>query len=349
MLVGIHKDTYGKFCSFNEKYETILKFNGIETLRVEACQPDFWEIVQDMALLIYRWRHTDDNRQIALSILPILEREMGINCFPNLATCWHFDDKIVEYLLLKQHGFPAIPCWIFWNKKRALSWVNKAQFPLVFKLKGGAGANNVTLVHEKRQAKKLIKRMFADGIRSGHIPDKDAVRYKDASLYKKIHKMGGDLLRIFRGEDLEENWKVHKNYVLFQKFLPNNDFDTRITVIGDRAFAFRRFTRNNDFRASGSGSIDYDMGKINLEAVKLAFSASKKLKFQSMAYDIILDDQSKPKIIEISYTYMDYAVAKCTGYWDQDLNWHEGHFWPQYCQLQDALNLYELKQPDLDI
>jgi len=38
-------------------------------------------------------------------------------------------------------------------------------------------------------------------------------------------------------------------------------------------------------------------------------------------------------------------VHQCTGYWDKDLNWHEGHFWPQFCQLQDLLNMPELKQP----
>ena len=44
-----------------------------------------------------------------------------------------------------------------------------------------------------------------------------------------------------------------KDYVYFQKFLPNNKYDIRIVVIGDRAFGFIRYNRENDFRASGSG------------------------------------------------------------------------------------------------
>jgi len=348
MLVGIHKDTYGKFCGFLQKYEAILDYNGIDIVRLEACQSDFWHIVNKLDLFIYRWRQTDDNRQIAFSILPIIEKKLGIPCFPDLSTCWHFDDKVKEYLLLKQMGFPMIPCWIFWDKKRAFKWLKSAKMPVVFKLKGGAGANNVILVNSKNQAKKLIKIMFSDGIISGKIPDSGDVRYQDSSVYKKIHKLGGNILRSLKGEDISSDWQKHKNYVLFQKFLPNNDFDIRITVIGNRAFAFRRFTRKGDFRASGSGNIDYDIRKIKLDTIALAFSVSKKMGFQSMAYDIIFDDEMKPQIIEISYTFMDSAIYNCPGYWDSDFNWHEGHFWPQYCQLKDILKINDFKQPKLN-
>ena len=40
-------------------------------------------------------------------------------------------------------------------------------------------------------------------------------------------------------------------------------------------------------------------------------------------------------------------VHACPGYWDSGLNWHEGHFWPQYFHLMDALNSPDLKQMEL--
>lgn len=49
-----------------------------------------------------------------------------------------------------------------------------------------------------------------------------------------------------------------KKYVYFQDFIPGNDFDTRVTIIGDRAFGFTRNVRPGDFRASGSGNVGYD-------------------------------------------------------------------------------------------
>jgi glutathione synthase/RimK-type ligase-like ATP-grasp enzyme len=305
MLVGIQKDPDGKFCKFLKRYEDILDYNNVKHIKLDLNQQGFWKQVAKLDLFILRWRQTDDYRQIARTIIPIVEKEMGIKCFPDIATCWHYDDKVRQYYLLMQYGFPVVKSWIFWNRKKALKWLETVEFPIVFKLKGGAGSNNVVLV------------------------------------------LGGNILRKLRGEDISPYWHVHKNYVFFQKFLPNNPYDTRITVIGDRAFAFRRFNRDNDFRSSGSGRIDYGIEKIDEIFVKKAFEITHKMKFQSMAYDFLYDEYRQPRFCEISYTYDDWAVHACPGYWDSSLNWHEGHYWPQYFQLMDALNLPDLKQPEM--
>jgi len=81
-----------------------------------------------------------------------------------------------------------------------------------------------------------------------------------------------------------------------------------------------------------------------MELVKLGYQISKTMDFQVMAYDFIYDENKKPKLVEISYTYGDYPEFS-TGYWDPDLKWHEGSFWTQYLELVDALNMPELKQP----
>jgi glutathione synthase/RimK-type ligase-like ATP-grasp enzyme len=347
MRVGIHKDPYGKFSKFLEIYEEILAHNGIEHIRLEASEPDFWESVSELDLFIFRWRQVDDHHQLAKTIIPIIEKEMRIRCFPDMATCWHYDDKIRQFFLLRQRGFPIIESWIFWDKKMALKWLENATLPVVFKLKSGAGSNNVILVKNKNRARKLINRNFGRGIKSGRIPDSEDLRFKNFNPYKTIHRWGGNFLRILRDEDISPDWQKHKNYVLFQKFLPHNNFDTRITVIGRRAFAFRRFTRKDDFRASGSGMIDYDASNIDPRCMKIGFNISEEMHFQSMAYDFIYNEETEPEIAEISYNYVDTAIYNCKGYFDLNLKWHEGRFWPQYFQLVDALGLPDLKQPQL--
>ena len=72
-------------------------------------------------------------------------------------------------------------------------------------------------------------------------------------------------------------WDVHYRYALFQQWLPGNEFDTRITVIGNRAFGFRRFNRQGDFRASGSGNLDWDPVQVDPAFVQLAFRIAKRL------------------------------------------------------------------------
>jgi len=349
MLVGIHKSSYGRFRPFLKRYEDILDYNKIDHLRLDASEPQFWQQVSQLDLFIYNWISIDNERQIALTIIPIIEKIMGIDCYPNMDACWCYDDKIREYFLLKQKGFPIVESWVFWDKKLALEWIKTAELPVVFKLKSGAASSNVVLVKNKASARKLIRKMFGRGIKSRRIPLADSTGRKDFNLYKTIHRWGGNVLRKIRQEDISSHWKRHKNYVLFQRFLPNNDFDTRVTVIGDRAFAIRRFTRKNDFRASGSGKIDYDPHKIGMKCIEIAFEISKAMGFQSMAYDFLYDENGEPQFCEISYTYVDTVIYNCPGFFDSQLNWHQGHYWPQYFNLIDALKMPDLKQPTIDL
>ena len=90
------------------------------------------------------------------------------------------------------------------------------------------------------------------------------------------------------------------------------------------------------------------MTRIDPEFIKIAFAISSKLGFQSMAYDFIYGNNREPQFCEISYTYVDLLVYDCPGYWDSSLGWHEGHLWPEYMHLSDALGLPELKQPSME-
>lgn len=349
MKVGIYKQHLGGLHpAYLRRYEQILNFNGIECIWLEASRRDFWEKVSELDLFIYQWEHYDGPKQIAQAIIPIIEYEIKVPCFPNWETSWHFDDKIKQYYLLKQPGFPIIESYIFWEKDGAFRWLESAQMPVVFKLKGGAGSNNVILVRNESDAERLIKKMFGKGIKSGRISDKNSLQRRYSTPYRKLRHLGGDVLRRIRGHCEPLFWQIDKNYVLFQKFLPNNLFDTRVSIIGERAFAFRRFNRKNDFRASGSGNINYDKDEVDKRAIQIAFKISERLNFQSMSYDFLVNEKKELEICEISYTFVDYVVYDCPGFWDRDLSWHEGHFWPQYCQLLDALGLPNLKQPLLN-
>ena len=344
MLVGIHKSEFPDYqIKRNEIYKKILKHNNIDYLELHVDEPDFWEKVRKVNLFLFKYAHIDDHHQIVNAILPLIQKYLSINCFPNWDTCWHFDDKIKEYYLLKSMGFPVIDSWIFWEKESAQEWAENADYPVVFKLKKGAGSRNVILIKSKKEAYKIINRMFGKGILASHgFPNKGKVKHTDFESYLR-HKFDQYLLNKIRG--IEPGiWQVEKNYVLFQKFLPNNNFDTRVTVIGNRAFAMRRFVRNNDFRASGSGIWDLDKNNVDLRTVEIALKVSSEMKFQSMAYDFLFDEKGEPKICEMSWTFPDDAEK---GYWDNNLSWYDFNFIPPYFHLKDALQLDDFKHPEL--
>jgi glutathione synthase/RimK-type ligase-like ATP-grasp enzyme len=312
-------------------------FNDIRFVRVELGDPSFWDTVSKADLFVFRYGHYDTDHQKAQTLIPLLERQLQIKCFPNVTTCWHYDDKIRQYYLMRNAGFPMTDSYIFWERAQALAWLAAAPLPVVFKLKGGAGSNNVLLVRSRGQGERLIKTMFGRGMITNGVSDSAAVRFAHFNLYRELHHLAGNAYRAMRGEDVSEFWQRQKNYVLFQKFLPGNPHDTRVTIIGDRAFAFRRLVRTNDFRASGSGLIEYEPQQIDLRCVQIAFQVSKTMEFQSMAYDFLFNADGDPEFCEISYIFWDSAIFRCPGHWDENLNWHTGHTWPQFAILQDLL------------
>ena len=343
MKVGLFEVKSGKSNQYFDIYKKILDYNNIDYKTLDY-NLKFWEEVVDIDFYIHRYIGTDHDIYIANSILPVVENILKIPCYPNFNTYWCYEDKIKEYFLMETNKFPMVKSFIFFDKSEAINWVEKnKEFPIIFKLKSGAGSINVIKVNSLKNAKKLIKKMFNVGVKDQGIPSVNNIKYFNYRAIKKY--FGSKILTKLGLYNSWPVWQIHKNYVLFQEFMPNNEFDTRITTIGNRAFAFRRMNRKNDFRSSGSGIIDYDINYIDLNCVKIALEISKKMKFQSMAYDFLLDNNKKPVFCEISYTFNDKAIYNCRGYWDENLFFNEGNFWPQYFQIMDLLNFVELKQP----
>jgi len=181
------------------------------------------------------------------------------------------------------------------------------------------------------------------------MPGVTALRFKDEKLLRFIkHYVIIKLLKRLRLMKMSPLEISHRNYVYFQEFLPGNKFDTRVMVIGKKAFCARRFNRVDDFRASGSGFDDFSQEEIDKRCIKIAFEISGRLGFQTMSYDFLYDGNNQPLVSEMSYTSPDWTVWSSPGYWDENLQFHEGHFWPQYTILSDLLLLPSLKQPDME-
>ena len=345
MIVGIHTDLNNNFCKWIKRFELILHENSIQTVRLDVNQPDFWDKIKELDYFIFRFQNLDSHHQVARSILPVIEDQLKIPVFPNRKTWWCFDDKIREWFLLNSANFPFIKSWVFFTKSEAVNWLKSAQLPIVFKLKEGAGSRDVILVKTEKQAKNLINRMFYQGMISSEIKHGKRAKQKNETLKRYFKNLAKKIIGWYRKNYDPRFWQIQKNYVYFQKFLPNNEYDTRVTVIGDKALAFRRSNRKNDFRSSGSGLIEYDQSKIDIRFIKLAFEITNHFDFQVMTYDFLLDKDNNPQICEIGYTFLDEAVYNVPGYYNKNLEFTPGHHWPQEFILHDLLNISNLKIP----
>jgi glutathione synthase/RimK-type ligase-like ATP-grasp enzyme len=252
---------------------------------------------------------------------------------------------VAQFYLLQAIKAPIPRTWLFWNLDKALLWAHNAPYPIVFKLSVGAGSSNVTHVKSEADAISLIKRAFSRGFFPYRMNE-----YRRPILPRSLSEAKGFLRRFaeaLRYALLDDYpplhpvfWKPEYGYVYFQEYLPGNRFDTRVTTIGKRAFGFRRLNRPGDFRASGSGMIEYEREKIDIRCVEIAFRISVQCGFQTMAYDFLFRND-EPVIAEISYGYADRAVRNCPGYWDDALNWHDGPMWPEQAQVEDFIRYIE--------
>jgi len=128
-----------------------------------------------------------------------------------------------------------------------------------------------------------------------------------------------------------------KGYIYFQDFIPGNDHDIRVIVIGNKAFAIKRLVRKNDFRASGSGYLQFDKNLFSKELIQTAFNITGRIRVECIAMDFIFL-KNKPHLVEISYGFptRDF-IEGCEGYWDSNLNWHEDKFDPYGWIVDDLL------------
>lgn len=324
--------------SFSERWIKYCQEEGINYKIVNCYESDIVEQLKDCDALMWHHHHAKYKDVLTAKRILFALEHAGIKVFPDFNTGWHFDDKVAQKYLLESIDAPLVPSYVFYDKKQALDWAESTTYPKVWKLKGGAGAVNVKLMRSKNEAIKLINKAFGKGFsqfnRLGNLKER----------YKK-YKSGKDTLlgvakglgRLIIPTEFAKLQSRERGYVYFQEFVPNNSFDIRVIVIDNKAFAIKRLTRDNDFRASGSGNIIFDKNLIDERCVQIAFDVNKRLNCQSVAYDFVFDTNNNPLIVEISYGFAMEAYDACPGYWDSSLQWHEGKFNPQGWMVENLV------------
>ena len=323
MLIAIHKSG-----DFVKRWISYCQEKSIPYKIVDCSGNDIIEQLKDCDVLMWHFHQTNTESFLFAKQLLYSIQISGRKVFPDFNTTWHFDDKVGQKYLLEAIKAPLAPSYIFYSKKEAIKWAESTTFPKVFKLSCGASSANVRLVKTKKNARKLINKAFGRGFakydKFGNLKE----RWRKYKLHKTtLFDVIKGCVRIFYSTYFARVFGNEKGYVYFQDFIPNNEYDIRIVVIGNRAFGIKRMVRKNDFRASGSGNIIYKKKEINVKCVQIAFELNEKLKTQCIAIDFVFNSE-QPLIVEISYGFSPHGYDSCEGYWDSSLKWHEGSFNP---------------------
>jgi glutathione synthase/RimK-type ligase-like ATP-grasp enzyme len=340
-LIAIQPDEYasrGGRESSSARWADVARARGHDVRWVDVFRPDILDQLAGCQGFLWRHGHYADHRGVARRLLPVIENRLGLCVYPDQNTCWHYDDKITQSYLLAAAGIPMPETRVFWTADGARRGLEDARYPLVLKLWSGAGSRNVRLVRSAAEALPWVDRLFGPGVYQ---------LFEEEGFHPRraLGRARRGLRWILTGRRWNPGtwWDLHKNYLMVQEFIPGNEYDTRVTVIGRRAFGFRRLNRARDFRASGSGRIEFDPAGVDPKFIRLAFRVAADLKMQSCAVDGLWKD-GFPVITEVSYTYASWAIRECPGHWEMEgdpqsapLAWVPGPLWPEEAQMDDFL------------
>jgi glutathione synthase/RimK-type ligase-like ATP-grasp enzyme len=287
---------------WSEKFAQALNKENIKYDFVLIDKDNWIEQVNNFDVLLWKPKFMGvESSQFFKEKVYFIQHIMKKRIFPNYETVWHFDSKIAQKYLFEYANIKSPKTCVSFDYNEARDIADQLDFPTVLKSSNGAGSTGVKLLRSKKQLYKKINFEF---------------------IIKKI------LSNVFKTKD------DPFGYMYVQKFMENNSGDLRINIIGDKyAVGFWRANRDNDFRASGSGKVDYDR-EIPKEIIEYCAQISKSNKFDSMAYDLLFDKQGDFVIVEISYGYVDTAVYNANGYYILDegckvVEFIEEHIWPQ--------------------
>lgn len=324
MKVGIHNNN----SAYSKRWIEFCEINSIDYKVVNAYADTIVNDLKECDVFLWHHHHVDyRDVNFAKQLLFSLE-QAGVKVFPDFKTGWHFDDKLGQKYLFESNNIPAAKAWAFYEKKSALEWIEGTTFPKIFKLRGGAGSSNVKMIRNKGEAKRFINKAFGKGFPGfdywSVCKDKFKLFFKKRATANEVLKMF--ILSLFPRLGRAHLLPRQKGYVYFQEFIPNDGYDIRIQITGDKALAMVRYTREGDFRASGSNNLTHETELLSSEVIKFAFDIADRLRLQSCALDLVRDNRDNELyVIENSYCYGVDEDEFDYGYWTRDGVCHKGH------------------------
>ncbi len=305
----------------------------LEHSLVNLDRSDWIDLIADASVVI--WKPPYMGHEFAGYMkekIYFLERRLGLTVLPGFETVWHFESKAAQSYLFRHAGVATPRTVASFDFDEACSLAEQEDYPVVLKSPAGAGSVNVRAVGDRREMMRFLRRTF-----SLALWDRSAEGGR-GRLSRLLSGIGHEWFWDFLGRRRRAMEPFGVAY--WQEFVPGNSADLRVTAIGDRfATGFWRNNRPGDFRASGSGRIDYDR-PVPEEAVRLCLDINRRLGFDSMAYDILFKD-GRMLISEMSYGYSDSAVHRVDGYFvlesSGELRRASGHTWPQELWVEWAV------------
>ncbi len=246
------------------KYQKFCRANGLSFEFLRIHEHDWLEQARRYDIIVGHPISTPSRLEEIWRKTYILERYLGIMCYPSTADLALYEDKHMQHVILGELGMPVVPTWVSYDQADALRLAAKLDYPVVSKLITAAGSRGVEMVKNRRAAERVIRKTFSARGRYWHWP-----------------------------------YLRQKDYVLFQKFIHTDGYDVRVECMGDMMFGYYRKARQGDFRASGSGIVQ--KRSLPESMLRIAHATAQALQTPYLSVDFITSTAGEEFITEISH------------------------------------------------
>lgn len=321
------KEGFTHSTSWTIPWSEYLKENNIPYDEVDLLKVDAISVLKNYDVLLWQVAISEFQEMLEGRSIIYSAKRMGLKVFPDFNDVWHKDDKVAEMYFLQSVNAPIPKSWVFYDKMVLEEAVKKGEitFPIIAKLRCGSGSNNVKMIRSYGQLMRYARKMFGNGISA-----KPSIIYKTSSHVRSSHDWETIKRKFHRIPEFLHTRKElrkfarEKGYVYLQSFIPNEGYDLKVIVVGDKLTGIYRPTRSHDFRASGGGEVYFKKEVFTKNIIESAFATADALGFQCMGFDYVVDKNTgQGYIVEMCCGFSHTAGMLANGYWDRQGNWHD--------------------------
>lgn len=202
-------------------------------------------------------RYIEDNLQAL--------RAAGAQLVPDFSLFLAHEDKLMQSLLLEGTDLNYPSTHRVGTFEEGQELMNELPYPVVGKPARGFASDQIKQINNSQEGESFLKE---------HLK-------RDYDFQK-----GGTLKQLYRKVRYGERYSQGVGRVIFQEKLENVDHDWKILVFNETAFALKRYTKEGDFRASGSGKFTFDERPPD-RALNCALRAREELETPWLSVDVV--------------------------------------------------------------
>lgn len=305
-------------------WENYCKNKGIKYRIINPYRSQIIDEIKDFDILLWHFNGYSQTDMLIAKDIIFSAKVLGLKVFPDFNEGWHFDNKIAQSYLFQAIGAKIPKSYKYYSlqelKEFSYSFEN---FPIIAKLRNGSGSHNVKMIKSKGELIDYGIKMFTSGFKSTPSPKRKLINnVRSLKSYNQLITRFKRIPEFIRTYSKSSKFSEERGYVLLQDYVPNDGFDIKIVVVGDKLSFVCRNALSGDFRASGAGDLFYNNELLSRDMIDFLFKLSDSLGFKCMGYDVVINNKNGEfYILEMSYGFSHMAILRANGFYNRQGEW----------------------------